>query len=295
MIPRALAEKLSRQAEAERAGLSTDEFAEILLAIGIKNNFGLSSGEEAKPSQREIFWSGLHLCDLALAHGCACGHEIAWQEFLRQYRTPMQQAAIAIARSASAGEEVADSLYSELFGLTECEGTRRSPLASYSGRGALMGWLRTTLAQRYVNHYRRTHRENPLEGDDFPAAVADPLPEPQTLAKLSSAVRATLQMLPAEDRFLLSAYFLDGRTLNELAAVLRVHLATVSRRIKRLTEDVHRKLLKQLEASGMSRNAAREALGIDPRDLSVNLRNWLQSSRSSAFSDQGAGKDGKRK
>jgi RNA polymerase sigma-70 factor, ECF subfamily len=288
MLSRALAEELSKQAEAGRAGLSENEFAEILLQVGLKHNFGLASGVEAEAPQREAFWRGLHLRDLALAHACARGYEAAWQEFLQRYRMPIQQAAVAITRSASAGEELAGSLYSELFGLTEREGKRWSPLASYSGRGALMGWLRTTLAQRHVNHYRSTHRENPLEGEDYPAAAADTLPAPQILVQLSSAVRATLRVFPVEDRFLLSAYFLDGRSLVELAALLRVHEATVSRRIKRLTENVHKKLLKQLQASGMSRNAAREALETDPRDLTVNLRNLLQNLPDPAFSNQAA-------
>ena len=285
-IPPALVEELAKKAEAGQAGLSEDELAEILLQLGLKHNFGLASGIEASAPQREAFWRSLHLRDLALAHACARGYESAWQEFLRQYRAQMQQAAVAITRSASRGEELADSLYSELFGLTEREGRRWSPLASYSGRGSLMGWLRATLAQRHVNHHRSTYRENPLQSDDFPVPAADALPEPQALVQLNSAVRATLRALCAEDRFLLSAYFLDGRTLVELAALLRVHEATVSRRIKRLTEKVHKKLVKQLEAYGMSRTAAREALGTDPRDLSLNLRNLLQSSPASAFSSQ---------
>jgi RNA polymerase sigma-70 factor (ECF subfamily) len=287
-IPRVLAEELSKEAEAKETGLSEGEFAEILVRVGLKHNFGLAPGVEADASQQEAFWRALHLRDLALAHACARGYEVAWREFLQQYRVPMQQAAMAITRSASAGEELADSLHSELFGLSEREGIRRSPLASYSGRGTLMGWLRTTLAQRHVDHHRRTYRENPLEGVDLPAATGDVRPDPRTLVHLSSALRATLRALSAEDRFLLSAYFLDGRILAELAAVLRVHEATVSRRIKRLTGNVHRKLLKQLEAGGMSRNAAREALGTDPRDLSLNLRNLLQSSVESAFSNQAA-------
>lgn len=287
-MPGAPVGELSREAEAKQTGLSEGEFAEILIRIGLKYNFGLAPGVEAKASQREVFWRSLHLRDLALAHACARGYEAAWQEFMRQYRVPMQRAAIAITRSASAGEELADSLYSELFGLAKREGTRQSPLAGYSGRGTLMGWLRTTLAQRHVNHHRSTFRESPLEAVDYPAATADAQPDPQTLVRLSSALRAMLRALSVKDRFLLSAYFLDGRTLAELAAVLRIHEATVSRRIKRLIGDVHKKLLKQLEADGMSRNAAREALGTDPRDLSVNLRNLLQSSADSAFPNQAA-------
>jgi RNA polymerase sigma-70 factor (ECF subfamily) len=59
--------------------------------------------------------------------------------------------AVDMTGAVALGEELANSLYSELFGLTEREGKRWSPLLQYSGRGSLMGWLRAVLAQRRVN------------------------------------------------------------------------------------------------------------------------------------------------
>jgi RNA polymerase sigma-70 factor (ECF subfamily) len=38
----------------------------------------------------------------------------------------------------------------------------------------------------------------------------------------------------------------------------------------------------------MSRAAAEEALGTDPRDININLRSMLQISQSAAFTEQGA-------
>jgi RNA polymerase sigma-70 factor (ECF subfamily) len=70
-----------------------------------------------------------------------------------------------------------------------------------------------------------------------------------------------------------------------------VHEATVSRRLQRLTARLHKELLKNMQASGMSRPAAEEALGTDPRDLDINLRTLLQVSRPAAFIEQGAPAD----
>jgi RNA polymerase sigma-70 factor (ECF subfamily) len=227
----------------------------------------------------------LQLRDLALAQACALGRDAAWQQFIARFREPLTQAAVAITRSSSLGPELADSLYADLFGLREHDGIRKSPLASYSGRGSLMGWLRASLAQRFVDHHRRTHREEPLEDDaGFAATESTPTPPPEELAALSRSLAAVLEDLPAEDRFLLSGYFLDQRTLQQIAQVLRVHEATISRRLKRLTVHLREQLLKNLHASGMSRRAAEEALGTDPRDLSVNLRSVLQASATPAFS-----------
>jgi RNA polymerase sigma-70 factor (ECF subfamily) len=113
------------------------------------------------------------------------------------------------------------------------------------------------------------------------------MPAPDVLSRLGDALTAALRSLTAEERFLLSAWFLDRRTLAEIAQVLRVHESTMSRRIKRLTSSLRKDLLRNLRASGMSRPAAEEALGTDPRDLDINLRSLLQASQSSAFLEQG--------
>jgi RNA polymerase sigma-70 factor, ECF subfamily len=281
-------EELWRQAEGDQVALERAEFAQVLLTVGAKYRYGLGAGSDASPAQAEAFYRALQLRELALAHACALGRDEAWQQFLARFREPLTQAAVGITGSASLGRDLADSLYSELFGLTERGGERRSPLASYSGRGSLMGWLRTTLAQRHVDHHRRTYRETPLERDDFAAATAAPTPSADTLARLKASLTVILRALEPEERFMLSAWFLDRRTLLEIARLLRVHEATVSRKLKRLTEKLHKQLVQQLQAGGIGKRAAEEALGTDPRDLSINLRNLLQTSNSSTFYEQAA-------
>ncbi len=274
-------EELYVAAEAERCGLGREEFAAGLLAVGARLNFGGIGEVTEAPvpeAQRVAFLRGLQLKDLALARGCALGLDLAWERFVDLYREPLTRAAVAIAGSATDGHELAGSLYGDLFGLKERDGLRRSPLESYSGRGSLMGWLRTTLAQRHVDRHRKTRREMPLESDggvvEFAVkagaeagAEATPYAGP-----VAEAVSRTLGGMGAEDRFLLASYFLDRRTLKEIARMLRVHEATISRRIGRLTEELRKQLLRNLQAGGLSRRAAEEALGTDPRDVEVNVR-----------------------
>jgi RNA polymerase sigma-70 factor (ECF subfamily) len=187
--------------------------------------------------------------------------------------------------SAALGEELASALYSELFGLTERDGKRWSPLLRYSGRGSLMGWLRAILAQRRVDQYRKIGRETEL-GEIEPAAkVSEPL-ELKQLFDLRVAIKTTLSAASAEERFLLSAYYLDQHTLHEISGVLRAHEATVSRKLKRATERLRKQLLRTLKAGGLSGRAAEEALGMDPRDVDINLRKLLQKSESGPNSNQ---------
>ena len=108
------------------------------------------------------------------------------------------------------------------------------------------------------------------------------------LAHLHQALTRTFQALPAEDRFLLSSYFLDRQTLLQIARMIHVHEATISRRLKRLVADLHKRLLDNLKSSGLSKRAAEEALGTDPRDIEINLRSLLQTSQTAPFLDKTA-------
>src|SRR5206468_1891969 len=100
----------------------------------------------------------------------------------------------------------------------------------YSGRGSLKGFLRATLAQRNVDYQRRASRETPISNEDFAAASVAPTPTSDVLSRLGQSLKTTLGLLEPEERFLLSAWFLDQRTLLEISRILRVHEATVSRR-----------------------------------------------------------------
>ena len=119
------------------------------------------------------------------------------------------------------------------------------------------------------------------------------------MSLLVAAVRDTLQRENEEDRFLLASYYLDGRKLHEIAALLGVHEATVSRKLKRVTSAIRKQIVRALERRGMSRREAEEALAADPRDLTaadqapagdsaheLKSRELLQFSEASAFKEQ---------
>jgi len=287
-LPLSVIQEFWLAADGEACGLTLEEFSVALDSVGAKLNHGFPSGTHPDPAQRAAFFRALHLSELALAHSCALGREVAWQRFVSLYRASLTQAAIAITGSATLGHDLADSLYSELYGLRQVDGRRTSPLSSYSGRGSLLGWLRTTLAQRHVDHHRRVHRETPLDSLDVPAPASSPSPIRAELTRLADAVAQTLQGLPSEDRFLLASYFLDRRTLLQIASLLHVHEATISRRLKRLVADLRKHLLHNLQSGGLSKRAAEEAIGADPRDIEINLRTLLQTSQTESFSDKKA-------
>jgi RNA polymerase sigma-70 factor (ECF subfamily) len=275
--------ELHAKAGCDRVGLTRESFSAILVEVGVK--YGSKSESEARS-----FFLALRVDELALARACAAGESSAWEIFLTKYREKLYLSALRIAREDSAARDLADTLYADLYGTTTRDGQRVSKLASYTGRGSLEGWLRTVLAQEYVNRYRRTKRlvsleEESEEGVQFRA----PDPEPVTPAdnRLSRATDQVLAQLSAEDRMVLSSYFLDGRTLAEIARMLGVHESTISRKLDKLAKSLRKQIVAALTKSGMSRRQAEEALETDVRDLQVDIRRSLaQETAPAPFSEK---------
>lgn len=276
---------LHAKSACDKIGLSRESFAEILCDVATKY---LPTG--ATQTEARTFLLSLRVDELALAQACAAGHNSAWEIFLTRYREKLYQSALRIAREDSAARDLADSLYAELYGTTARDGERISKLASFTGRGSLEGWLRTVLAQEFVNRYRRTKRlvsldEESEEGSQFAAAEPEPLPSADS--RLEAAIDAALASLASEDRLVLSAYYLDGRTLAEIARMLGVHESTISRKVDKLAKLLRKKIVAGMMQQGMARRQAEEALEVDVRDLQVNIKRSLtQESSSGAFSEK---------
>jgi RNA polymerase sigma-70 factor (ECF subfamily) len=270
--------ELYQRSGGSKWGVSSDDFAKYLEAIAGKS---LSAGATEK--ETTSFLSGLRLEELVLARACSAGNEAAWEIFLTRFREPLYNAGRAIARDDATGRELADSLYADLYGMKSADGERRSKLDYYMGRGSLEGWLRTVLAQEFVNRYRSNKRLVSLEeeeeaGKQFVAAAAPAVAVIQD-PKLAVATDEALRALEAEEKFVLASYFLDDRTLAEIARMLNVHESTVSRKLERSVKRLRSEILNALLKKGMSRRQVEEALDADVRDLAVDVRTALGRER----------------
>ena len=279
---------------AARFGMNAIQFAEIV--VGIVEKYA-SSKREA-----ESLLLSVRVEELALARACAAGNDEAWNEFVTRYRPSLYEAARSITREEGAARELADGIYAELFGLNERDGLRRSKLAHYSGRGSLEGWLRTVLAQEWVNRFRKVRRETSLEEQEeagLQFAGNTPTPDVADTSELAKATDRALAELGDEERYILASYHLDGRKLAEIAKTLGVHESTISRRVDKIAAQVRSGILRHLQKQGLSRRQAEEALEVDIRDLSIDVRSRLSGNSSGAGLQDGArqafiqGKDSK--
>jgi RNA polymerase sigma-70 factor (ECF subfamily) len=275
---------LHQKSRAQEFGISCEQFTAILEQIQ-KKYLPPDAPEADKQQLRET----LRVEELALAQGCVAGNDLAWETFLLRYREKLYDVAGYITKESSAARELADSLYAELFGTKTRDGKRVSKLASYTGRGSLEGWLRTVMAQEYVNRYRRQRRLVSLdEESEAGVQFATSNPQPSALdRRVEAATDQVLGLLPSEDRFLLASYYLDGRTLAEIARTVSLHESTISRKLDKLAKSMRKQILASLRRLGMSRRQAQEALQIDVRDMTLNIRGRLtQEPAAEAFSDK---------
>jgi RNA polymerase sigma-70 factor (ECF subfamily) len=285
-IPASAVPELYQRSQAADLDFSKDEFAAVLDEVVDKY---LASGTTEGAILK--FVGSLHLEELALARACAAGRERAWEIFLTRYRRKLYDAARSITHEDSSARELADSLYAELYG-TELRGEkRRSKLNYYTGHGSLEGWLRATLAQEYVNHYRRQQRTVSLDEkveDGVQFAASDPGPQPLPDPMLAEATNIALAALQPEDRFILSSYYLDGRKLAEIGRMLGVHEATISRKLEKIARGVRKSIIDELLRRGMSQRQAEEALETDVRDVAIDVSGRLaQTDGVSAFYRKG--------
>ena len=143
-LPLSVIQELWLAAEGEACGMTLEEFSSALDSVGAKFNYGSPPGTYPDSAQKIAFFRSLRLSELALAHSCSLGREVAWRRFVDRYRDSLTQAAIAITGSTTLGHDLADSLYSELYGLRQVDGQRASndhgtPPSVTPAAGALAG------------------------------------------------------------------------------------------------------------------------------------------------------------
>jgi len=116
-------------------------------------------------------------------------------------------------------------------------------IAEYRGYSSLDAWLRVIATREFIDLTRRKdrQRERTADDDELAAALA---PDQIELAAIkteyreavSVALRGAVGSLESTERHLLRQHLVEGLTIDQLAAVLHVHRATVARRITRARE-----------------------------------------------------------
>ena len=271
---------LYARAQAGRWGLTRDRFAAALERSSAK---ALSAG--ALTSEKlEQYLRGLHLEDLALATACLENYEAAWEHFVSAYRGYLRSAASAVLRCSSSSPEacdLADSLFAELYGLTDGSGRERSLFRYFHGRSSLKTWLRAVLAQRHIDAIRAGRRFESLEDDDSMSASSKDAPSvapspadphrQRYVALFVRALQAALAALDSRDEQRLRLYYSEQKTLADIGRKLGEHESSVSRNLERIRLMLRRTVEETLRNGCPAANGFAAEAGLSDAQISLCL------------------------
>jgi RNA polymerase sigma-70 factor len=224
-----------------RSGATRWKLLSIEFAAALFRSYAHRFGEDAAPGSREqtAFIESLNVEDLALAAACREGNDSAWAYFIATYQPAIEAFARAAVNDPGMAQNIADSIWADLYGLGETNGVRKSPLDSYHGRSSLRSWLRVVVARREADAWRSSRRTVTLDENGAHqqsvangGEVANP-DRLKLLPLLSASLNQAISGLDSEDKLRLSYYYVQGLTLAEIAALVGEHESTVSRGLAR--------------------------------------------------------------
>ena len=262
-IDDAIARLLAR-AENARALEADDVRPRVEAALG---KYLFKDNENAGAAEIKTFIDELRADDLCLVLACEKGDESAWNDLVATQDKTVKAAAWKWVPKAEDADDLASSIWAELYGLKhDADGKLKSKLSYYSGRGSLGGWLRAIVSQLAVDQYRKQSRlvqveearefENlaneSSEKSENTRVIAhtenpeDIFGEKQLRTDVSKALSQAIAGLDAEDRLLLKLYYFDELKLKEIGQMMGFHEATASRKVVRIQTEIRKAVEKLL-------------------------------------------------
>ncbi|HEX3763439.1 MAG TPA: sigma-70 family RNA polymerase sigma factor [Kofleriaceae bacterium] len=206
----------------------------------------------------------MHTSDLYLACGCARGNVRAFAAFDERCLGPLDRVLDKLGIDADVSADVKQDIRCRV--LVGSGG--RAQIVDFSGRGDLRGWVRVMAVRQALQRQCRRRRELPVEDDELLQRIVAPGTLELDHAKqryqqeFKHAFDDTLRMLSDRERTLLHQHYVDSLSIEEIAALYRVHRSTAAR----LLAHARLRVLEAMRARMMS------ALGVQSHDLDSILR-----------------------
>ncbi len=249
--------------------------------------------ENASVKEVKEFVDALNADNLCLIIACERGNEKAWEDLVKNYDATVKSAARKISNNAEDAEDLASSIWAELYGLKhDKDGKLKTKLSYYSGRGSLGGWLRAIVSQLAIDGFRKTSKFVQVEetreferlaNDSAESAdnkkivhtAANPeedFSRKQTQRDVSDALKKTISALEAEDRLILKLYYFDDLKLKDIGNTLGFHEATASRKVARLQTEIRKSIEKILtDEHGWTKDEVKRYLTDAASKLDIGL------------------------
>jgi RNA polymerase sigma-70 factor (ECF subfamily) len=253
----------------------------------------LRDNENASSAEIKEFVDALNADDLCLVIACEKGDEKAWNDLVKNFDSTVKFAAGKISNNLEDAEDLAGSIWAELYGLKhDKDGKLKTKLSYYSGRGSLAGWLCAVVSQLAIDGFRKTSKFVQIEETREFENLANKSSENSNNAKIvhvsnnpeenfsvkqtqkdvSNALRQAIGNLKAEDKLILKLYYFDDLKLKDIGNTLGFHEATASRKIVRIQTEVRKSVEKILISErGWKKEEVRRYLTEAASKLDVGL------------------------
>lgn len=283
-IDEAIARLISR-AENSRSLEIADLSPRVFKAV---EKYVFKIDESAGNAEIKAFVDEIRADDFCLVLACERGDEKAWEDLVKNFDQTVKSAARKISSNAEDAEDLASSIWAELYGLKE----GKSKLAYFSGRGSLAGWLRAVTNQLAIDGFRKMKRLVQVEetrefenlaqdssektgNEKVVAHTENPeeiFSERQTAKDVSKALKQAIENLEAEDKLILKLYYFDDLKLKDIGATLGFHEATASRKLARMQTEIRKAVEKILKAErGWTEDEVKRHLSETASKLGINL------------------------
>ncbi|MDQ3041510.1 MAG: sigma-70 family RNA polymerase sigma factor [Acidobacteriota bacterium] len=253
--------------------------------------------ENASGADVKNFIDEIRADDLCLIVACERGDETAWTDLVKNFDSTVKSAARKYAKNAEDAEDLAGSIWAELYGLKrDARGNVKTKLAYYSGRGSLAGWLRAVTNQLAVDQFRKESKfvqieearefenlahESSVNSDNVKIVHASDNPEEnfsakQTQKDVSDALKQAISELEAEDKLILKLYYFDDLKLKDIGAALGFHEATASRKLVRIQTEIRKSVERILQTQhGWQREEVKRNLADAASKLGISFEKLL--------------------
>ena len=282
-------ERLLSRAGDSRGLRSADIAVRVQLSLG---KYLLRDNARPDHSEITVFIDDIRADDFCLVIACERGDAKAWEDLVANFDSTVKSAARKFASNSEDTEDLASSIWAELYGLRiDADGNKKSKLAYYSGRGSLAGWLRAVVSQLAVDQFRKQSKfvqivenrefenlaneasENTnnhvVSHADNPEEI---LTEKQTGGDVAASVSGAIAELDAEDRLILKLYYFDDLKLKDIANAFGYHEATASRKLVRVQTEIRKSVEKSLrEQHGWTDGEVKRYLSDTASKLGLNL------------------------
>lgn len=282
--------RLISRAEDSR-GLETKDLQPRVSATLEKYLF--RDNENASAAEIITFVDELRADDLCLIIACEKADPAAWEHLVKNFDSTVKSAARKFSNNAEDTEDLASSIWAELYGLKQdADGKIKTKLSYYSGRGSLAGWLRAVVSQLAIDQFRKESRfvqieenrefENlanesseKTENSSVVSHAGNPeeiFSEKQTAKDVSDSLKEAIANLEAEDKLILKLYYFDDLKLKDIGNTLGFHEATASRKLVRIQTEIRKSVEKILQAKyGWSETEVKRYLSETASKLGFNL------------------------